>query len=77
MKAEINDIMKKLSQSPDIGKDLTSDLYGYRVIASKDRKYRIVYCLKHRNEVIVHAVGHRNRVYDNLARFLNKAMPYQ
>lgn len=77
MKAEINGIMKKLGHSPDMGKDLTSDLYGFKTIESKDRKYRIVYCLKHKNEVIVHAVGHRNRVYDNLARFLNRTMPYQ
>ncbi len=74
---EVDRIMKRISRDPEIGQELTSDLFGMRAMKSADGKYRIVYKLESaRHGVVVHAVGGRNRVYDDLARMLNRVMPY-
>jgi len=77
VEAEINKLMEKLQKTPEMGMELTSDLYGMRAVSSMDREFRIVYGLDESDrQVTVHAVGHRKTVYENLARFLKRVMPY-
>ena len=74
---EINDMIGQLEVTPEMGRALTSDLYGMRTISSEDNEFRIIYELDElAKQVMIHAVGHRNNVYKNLARFLNRVMPY-
>lgn len=74
---EINDMIGQLEVTPEMGRPLTSDLYGMRTVSSEDNEFRIIYELdESANQVIIHAVGHRSNVYKNLARFLKRVMPY-
>ena len=74
---EINKLIEGLKSTPEMGRELTSDLYGMRAVSSKDMEFRIVYGMDESDrQVTVHAVGHRRNVYQNLARFLKKVMPY-
>lgn len=74
---EVDRIMERIAHDPKIGRELTSDLFGMRSVASTDGKYRIIYELEDgSHEVVVHAVGGRKHVYDDLARVLDKIMPY-
>ena len=74
---EVDCIMEKIVRYPEIGKELTSDLFGMRAVASADGKYRIVYKFENtRREVVIHAVGGRKRIYGDLARILKRIMPY-
>ena len=74
---EIDRMMDCLKKHPELGRELTSDLYGMRVIASECGEFRVVYGLdESTNEVTVQAVGHRKHIYEKLARLLKKVMPY-
>lgn len=74
---EINDLIGQLEITPEMGRELTSDLYGMRTISSDDNEFRIIYEIdESTNQVMIHAVGHRSNVYKNLARLLKKVMPY-
>lgn len=74
---EIDMLMEKLAQNPEIGIEMTSDLYGLRTVSSEDREFRIVYSVEHSvRQVTVHAIGNRRTVYEHLARFLKRVMPY-
>ena len=74
---EVDCIMEKIVRDPEIGKELTSDLFGMRTVASADGKYRVIYEFENaRREVVVHAVGGRKHVYDDLARILKRIMPH-
>ena len=77
IQAEINKMIKNLKNTPEIGRELTSDLYGMRTISSECGEFRVVYGLdESTNQVTVHAVGHRKHIYEKLARLLRKVMPY-
>ena len=77
IKDEIDSIVKRLVREPEMGKELTSDLFGMRAVSSSDGRYRVVYELESsRHEVVIHAVGKRKHVYDDLARMLKRIMPY-
>ena len=74
---EVDRIMEKIAYDPEIGRELTSDLFGMRTMESADGKYRVIYELEDvRREVVVHAIGGRKHVYDDLARILNRIMPH-
>ena len=74
---EINNLIGRLESTPEMGRELTSDLYGMRVVSSEDNEFRIIYRFdESANQVTIHAVGHRSNVYKNLARLLKKVMPY-
>ena len=74
---EINDLIGKLEITPEMGRALSSDLYGMRTVSSEDNEFRIIYELdESANIVIIHAAGHRKNIYKNLARLLKKVMPY-
>lgn len=74
---EIDRIVKKIAYDPEIGRKLTSDLFGMRTVESADGKYRVIYKLENaRRKVVVYAVGLRKHVYDDLARVLERFMPY-
>ncbi len=74
---EINNLIGMLEFTPEMGRQLTSDLYGMRTISSEDNEFRIIYEIKESvHQVTIHAVGHRSNVYKNLARLLKKVMPY-
>ena len=74
---EIDRMMDCLKSHPEIGRELTSDLYGMRVISSECGEFRIIYGLdESTNQVTVQAVGHRKHIYEKLARLLKKVMPY-
>ena len=74
---EINRMMDCLKNNPEIGRELTSDLYGMRVISSECGEFRIIYGLdESTNQVKVQAVDHRRHIYEKLARLLQKVMPY-
>ena len=77
IQVEINKIIKNLKNTPEIGRELTSDLYGMRTISSDDGEFRVIYGLdESHKQVTVHAVGHRRHIYEKLARLLQKVMPY-
>ena len=77
VQVEINKMIKNLKNTPEIGRELTSDLYGMRAISSDDGEFRVVYGLdESHKQVTVHAVGHRKHIYEKLARLLQKVMPY-
>ena len=77
VQVEINKMIKNLKNTPEIGWELTSDLYGMRAISSDDGEFRVVYGLdESHKQVTVHAVGHRKHIYEKLARLLQKVMPY-
>jgi len=74
---EIDRMMDCLKSHPESGRELTSDLYGMRVISSECGEFRIIYGLdESTNQVTVQAVGHRKHIYEKLARLLKKIMPY-
>jgi len=74
---EIDRMMDCLKKNPELGRELTSDLYGMRVISSECGEFRVVYGLdESTNQVTVQAVGHRKHIYEKLARLLKKIMPY-
>jgi mRNA-degrading endonuclease RelE of RelBE toxin-antitoxin system len=78
VESEINKMMKNLEKSPELGRELTSDLYGLRTISSEDGEFRVIYELNQQKmQVMVHAVGSRKNIYQHLARFLKKVMPYK
>ncbi len=77
VQVEINKMIKNLKNTPENGRELTSDLYGMRAISSDDGEFRVVYGLDvSHKQVTVHAVGHRKHIYEKLARLLQKVMPY-
>lgn len=77
LRDEVDRILERIAHDPKIGRELTSDLFGMRTVASTDGKYRVIYELEDvRCEVVVHAVGGRKHVYDDLARMLNRIMPH-
>ena len=77
IRGEIDCIVDKIVRNPEMGRELTSDLFGMKAVTSADGKYRVVYEVDDaRREVIVHAVGGRRHVYDDLARVLKRIMPY-
>ncbi len=76
-RGEVDCIIDKIVRNPEAGRELTSDLFGMKVVTSEDGKYRVVYEVDDaRREVVVHAVGGRRHVYDDLARILKRIMPY-
>ncbi len=75
--SEIDRMMDCLKRHPELGRELTSDLYGMRTISSECGEFRVVYGLdESANHVTVQAVGHRKHIYEKLARLLKKVMPY-
>lgn len=73
----INDLIGMLEITPEMGRELTSDLYGMRTVSSEDNEFRIIYEINESShQITIHAIGHRSNVYKNLARLLKKVMPY-
>jgi len=61
--------LKELSQNPDLGKQLQSELSGFR--SYRFLRYRIVYQVDTKNKyVVVWAIGHRRDIYETLGNNL-------
>lgn len=61
--------LKELSQNPDLGKELQSELSGFR--SYRFMRYRIVYKVDTENKyVVVWAIGHRRDIYESLGNNL-------
>jgi len=43
VETEINRMMENLKTTPEMGRELTSDLYGLRTVSSDDNEFRIIY----------------------------------
>ena len=70
LQKEIDRTIKMVCKNPKTGKELGSNLDGFRVLSTNDKKYRIIYQVKNSREMIVYALGHRKKVYSDLLRIL-------
>lgn len=61
--------LKELSQNPDVGKELQTELSGFR--SYRFMRYRIVYKVDTKKKhVVVWAIGHRRDIYESLGNNL-------
>ena len=66
--------LKELSLDPDLGKELQTELVGFR--SYRFMRYRIVYKVDtEKKEVVVWAIGRRRDIYENLGERLSQSSP--
>ena len=67
--AAVNSQIGEIGRDPEIGKEMITDLMGFRSVRIDEFCFRIVYRVEG-DRVLVHAIRHRKDVYQEMSRRL-------